>query len=852
VALPLLLAGPIVRRVESRLVSVWVATSRPCTVRLDVWPGVVDTGSGAGVFTLPGAVATGERATVRVGRQLHVAVVMARAVAGQPLLPGARYSYDVTLTGGEAPADLRTLGLLADRPDQPALGYQRGLLPSFATCPVALEDLVVLHASCNRVHDPVGPNLFFAVDELIGRDHEDPRHRPHQLLLTGDQVYSDEVNASMGVVLNVLARELMGVPELLEIEDPEPPHARHRVPVHHQNFPPGYRRKMMLEAALLTTSEGATHMLGLGERCALHLYLWSPHVWNRNEDGSAFLPQTAVVLNQTEHPMPEALEDVPPGMDVAAVTAAQAFLKKYTTSFTADEVEEERAKADKERAFVGDYFAKVGRVRRALANVPTYMMCDDHDVTDDWYLCAKWKQDVLGNPLGRSIIRDGLVAYFLMQGWGNDPEAFTQGPGSELLAAIATLFPENAPTGPDPGAVVTLDRLLGTGAEGPTPAIRWSYTVDGAAHRVLVCDTRTRRGFSGPVSPPAQLPDGEREAQIAEGPLPAGLEVLLVVVPQPVLDPLLLGALPQGLVSRGVDAYAQIRYRVARKEREEPPRPTMGLATLDYEGWGPRPLEIVKLLDRLATYKRVLILSGDVHFAASLKLRYWKRTDGLVSEMGQLTCSAIQYITYPDYTVPLTGMGWVNDLLGRGYPVRILGWQEPPDDPLPAAGLRRGLRRRLLSRPVLLPLDELPPTTTLAIPPDFAYQVDLLRDRRPGAERPRPTQPPALAADFDATDAIDGQNGYGALARRHAGAVRTHHHTRRLLYLNKIGRITFVFDPETGPDRRLIARNDLITIRHDEPTADAPEAFTRHEIRFDTPRATPMPTIGSPKPTDES
>ena len=37
---PLILAGPIVRRVEPRLACVWVALRAPCTVRLDIWDGL--------------------------------------------------------------------------------------------------------------------------------------------------------------------------------------------------------------------------------------------------------------------------------------------------------------------------------------------------------------------------------------------------------------------------------------------------------------------------------------------------------------------------------------------------------------------------------------------------------------------------------------------------------------------------------------------------------------------------------------------------------------------------------------------------------------------------------------------
>ena len=80
------------------------------------------------------------------------------------------------------------------------------------------------------------------------------------------------------------------------------------------------------------------------------------------------------------------------------------------------------------------------KVRRAMANVPTYMMWDDHEVTDDWNLNPMWRDRVMTNPLGRAIIRNGMLAFALFQGWGNDPEKYTQGKPKRLLELATQLF----------------------------------------------------------------------------------------------------------------------------------------------------------------------------------------------------------------------------------------------------------------------------------------------------------------------------------------------------------------------------------------------------------------------------
>ena len=76
------------------------------------------------------------------------------------------------------------------------------------------------------------------------------------------------------------------------------------------------------------------------------------------------------------------------------------------------------------------------QVRRALAHIPTYTICDDHDITDDWFLDGAWCQRELGSPLGRQIVRNGLLAYALFQALGNTPEQFEESNGIALLDAV--------------------------------------------------------------------------------------------------------------------------------------------------------------------------------------------------------------------------------------------------------------------------------------------------------------------------------------------------------------------------------------------------------------------------------
>jgi hypothetical protein len=236
----------------------------------------------------------------------------------------------------------------------------------------------------------------------------------------------------------------------------------------------------------------------------------------------------------------------------------------------------------------------------------------------------------------------------------------------------------------------------------------------------------------------------------------------------------------------------------------------------------------------------VLIMSGDVHFAVSLGLQFWRRGQGLVSTIGQFTSSGVQYITFPEVLIPVLGQGWVNDLLGRGYPFDLLVWRDPVNPPVSAPSLPpRGLRRRLLKRPVLLPARGWPADTDETIPPDFAWRLRLLEDTRPDLDRPEPVRAEPLLAEFATGDPLDSEHGYAALARRHAASVRKHANTRRIAIYNKVARLTFRHD-----DSRLVVRSELFSIDHHEESAAGPEPFTVHELAYDAPVNTPQPTIG--------
>jgi hypothetical protein len=159
-SLPLILAGPLVRRVEPGSVTIWVALRRKRRIRLEIYD--ADPPSGQ-------IVATGQRDTIAIGTNLHIACVTAKPVT--PFAAGTTFQYNLFFdhlggnddipSGGDlfAPRifSASTVALVAQAETRNALAYASDggpSRPSFALPPSHLDDLRVLHGSCRKISGP--------------------------------------------------------------------------------------------------------------------------------------------------------------------------------------------------------------------------------------------------------------------------------------------------------------------------------------------------------------------------------------------------------------------------------------------------------------------------------------------------------------------------------------------------------------------------------------------------------------------------------------------------------------------------------------------------------------------------
>ena len=426
-----------------------------------------------------------------------------------------------------------------------------------------------------------GDDALAVADLLLADDPRDLDARPAALFLTGDQIYADNVDDTLAQAATDLGEILLGFAEPL----PAPWGGTTLPPL--RSLRPGSRGLLVAtiftpDDPLTTRSSARNQLLGFGEFAAMYLLAWNPAIWPDEMRAARSLAECYRVLPQ---------------------------------------------------------------VRRALANIPVYMVMDDHEVTDDWNLNRAWEERVGGNPLGRRVVTNAMAAYWAFQGWGNDPDRFPNDFARPLVGYVASQGIDAAgyehafyPANPDP------DDADG----GAKPSI-WQYSAL-TSPPVTVLDCRTRRGFN-PRShkDPARLLGGSAVRQLAELLAASDLanEPVILVAPTPVL---------------GIPGMESVQENPATQTAMEVFVGQSGAAASDLESWHASRPGLYRLLFTIhdAGARTCVILSGDLHYGfATTALFHSAR--GL-TVFTQLTFSALKN---------RTGLAEVAELAAKRLPVHL-------------------------------------------------------------------------------------------------------------------------------------------------------------------------------------
>ena len=367
--LPAVLAGPLLRRLEPRRLVLWLVGSRELrlTLRLQF----------AGQ-SLAITLDQGQCTVVPVGREAFIHLIDVKLDA--PLPQDVVIDYDL---------------LVDDSPIAqwaPHLLYGNAQRPSFV---LHRRIHQLMHGSCRKPHHPAADGLL-CIDRLLADAHL-AEQRPALLMMSGDQVYADDVAGPMLRAIHALIARLGLFDEHLEgaiVPDSASLYGHRASYYHRADLLPALESNVTLrerffggvKKPIFTSSTADNHLVTFAEVIAMYLLVWSPIPWD------LITPQ-APVLN-----------------------------------------DEERQRYAHEQVQIDQFRDGLPGVARVLAHLSTLMIFDDHDITDDWNLSAQWEETAYGHPFSKRIIGNALLAYLLCQGWGNQPQVF-----GELLSQTQAL-----------------------------------------------------------------------------------------------------------------------------------------------------------------------------------------------------------------------------------------------------------------------------------------------------------------------------------------------------------------------------------------------------------------------------
>ncbi|MEO9655947.1 alkaline phosphatase D family protein [Marinomonas sp.] len=571
------LAGPILRKTTPNEVTLWLATREKFAINVRL---VDDTGQ------LINSQQT--RRCITAGEHLFIHFIQLSPDDIFPCDTWIGYQIDL-IDQDQQIAEIQQWGAKLFYPGKQSPGFV-----------IQSKVSQLLHGSCRKPHFASSNNTdgLALVDSLLATTH--PLDWPALLILSGDQIYADDVAGPMLHAIHQLIQEL-GLPSeaLKETSLTKEQDLQSNAPFYYQrdNLLPQTEETAALQKQffggvkkpIFTTTTAQNHLMTLSEMLAMYLLVWSPAGWQNIE-------------------------------------------LSCPTSLTE---EDHKDKYNKEKATIIAFQQQLDAVQRAMAHLPTAMIFDDHDVTDDWNLTAAWEKSAYQHPMSRRIIGNALIGYFLCQGWGNAPEKFD----SPFIDQIEKSLQNTGSKHHD----ACIDQLL--------KFENWHYQWP-TQPPLIVLDTRTRRWRSEKnIKRPSGLMDWEAlidlQSNLMEKPS------VILISPAPIFGVKLIESIQKLFTLAG--------------------KPLM----VDAENWMAHPGSahtLMNLFKHPKTPQNFVILSGDVHYSFAYDIEIKGRKNS--PNIWQITSSGLRN------EFPAKLLDWFD---------RLNRWLYAPWSPLNLFTKRRGM-----------------------------------------------------------------------------------------------------------------------------------------------------------------
>lgn len=588
---PALLAGPMLRRVEPSQITLWVATSKNFTITVELFALTSNPDSST---KFPTKTST---ETIHFGKQLFIHLIKINPESNS--LPTNQFiGYNLHFQNEEESFDLGDLDLL--NPSNPEnIVYSSFNYPSlFIAQPNSKQPQKFLYGSCRKVHGE-GEDVLIEVDTMLNTHSHELTKRPQAIFLMGDQIYADDVPDPLFKPIYEIGKSLFGAEEDLTVIDKQ---LKMKPYFNKVNG----RKEIIKQHAKFTSSNGYNHLMTFADYAAMYLFSWSPTLWEVAEEQQVFT--TFDVAEEKGH----------------------LHIKSKSENLRKRERERLQKRYTEQEILIKKNKSTVQRMRRLLANIPSYMIFDDHDITDDWNITLDWQETVKQSPLGKHIVANGLTAFFAFQGWGNQPDEFDEA----FINGMKQHFQ---------------NRINGKMMDDYTSWIDlvcehqpWHFIAP-TNPKAVILDTRTMREYQDlprkiekklddDGSYPPQLVNEEEFNKLTNQLNESGWEngsPLLLISPTPVIGFEFI----ESIVSKYVVPLEMLGVKVE--------------TVFDVEAWKYNGKGITNILNTLKKWNpnQCTILSGDVHysFAVNSTIQF---SDGKTLQIKQLTSSPINNMSF--------------------------------------------------------------------------------------------------------------------------------------------------------------------------------------------------------------
>ena len=596
-----------------------------------------------GTGTSVNPIGEGKSKPIQIGNKLFVSLIEAKG----KFKPGTEVSYEIYVLDN---ADEFTHGfLLLDHSERKKITLDENefLSPSFALQKDDPKDLRVAFGSCRKLHAEVKDMTITLFEKMYvnGKTAKSSTLRPNALFLLGDQIYADDVSPFLFPSLHQLGRALIG-PDILPKQSEFNFYTKQSKEIYIPMEKSDARQKLINDNSSFTSEDAKNHLATFGEYCGMYLLAFCESIPD-------FL--TALTLQTAEKLLTS--------KGLPAVDSSNSKLPKNhplkEVMFFAQRI-----------GFLKSISAASNKFRRIAANTPTYMLLDDHEITDDFNITPEWENRVSSNELGRHIVANGLTAYWFFQGWGNDPAEEKSDPlkTTNILANTARARMLSEYKADD---VALLSKLKSSR--------RWSFIAPTSPASIFF-DTRMSRQTTEfisygnvPVSETRTHENSPGKVDEIKIPHHSGATAHTAYVPHLIsdgeYDRLLKRLISKNLIANEIiictpsPVFGNAATEYFKKKVVE--ADIKSFMTAEQEDWSYNPYGLIsftKFLRDLAILANnklaVRLLSGDVHYSfnQTTTLRY-KVTDDVVIDIKieNYTSSGIKNPADPRWAAELTG-----------------------------------------------------------------------------------------------------------------------------------------------------------------------------------------------------